>query len=244
MWAHVRLLAVVLLICACAIASSAGASAAPVALKVTLIGRGTIVLSSGQRLTCGGPSCARTFRLRRGTNVLLSEFPASQWKFSLWRGACQGTAISCRVRIQSPQQISAVFLRAVITTPTTTKPTTTAPSPTVPVPFGQTYNWTSSIFYRIASASEGSDAASACASLLKSYTSYVYVNIAGSGELSMSSGQTAPDLAPGIMASWASVERAPGGGYCYASNQPFPPLSSMTIRLAPANLPAVSFALG
>jgi len=243
MSAHVRLLAVVLLICACAIASSTAFGAAPVALKVTLIGRGTIALSSGQNLTCGGPSCARTFRLGKGTDVLLSEFPASRWKFSIWRGACQGRAITCRLRIQRPQQIFAVFLHAVMTTPTTTKPTTTT-TPTAPVPFGQTYNWTSSIFYRIASATEGSDAASACASVLKSYTSYVYVTIAGAGELSMSSGQTAPDLAAGIMASWASVERAPGGGYCYASNQPFPPLSSMTVRLVPANLPPVSFALG
>src|SRR6478736_6165242 len=122
MWARVPLLAGAVFVCAFAIASIAGATAAPVTLNVTLIGQGKIVVSSGQRLTCGGPSCARTFHLRKGTNVLLSEVPASRWKFSSWVGACQGRESTCRVRVQRPQHISAVFVPAVIATPTTTKP--------------------------------------------------------------------------------------------------------------------------
>src|SRR5262245_21411474 len=123
MWTRVPLLAGVVFVCEFAFASMA-AAAAPVALNVTLVGRGSIVVSSGQRLICGGPSCARTFHLRKGTNVLLRGVPASRWKFSLWLGACQGREITCRVRLQRPQHISAVFVPAVIATPTTTTPPT------------------------------------------------------------------------------------------------------------------------
>lgn len=131
---------------------------------------------------------------------------------------------------------------------TTTRATTTTPTPvppSAPIPFGQTHSWSAAVHYRVASAAQDLVTTSPCNSLFKNVPTYyaVYVTLSGSGQLYMSSGQTAPS----ISSSGATTQSAASaGGYCYGSKVAWPALSSVTIRLQPVGFPGpgVSFLLG
>ena len=127
-------------------------------------------------------------------------------------------------------------------------PPATNPPPTSPIPYGQTYNWNSSIFYRISSASHGTlTTSSPCYGLFKNDSSVKYViaaTISGSGTLYMSSGQTAPLISPPPTGGYKAA--AYSGVYCYGASGPWAALNTVTMRLQPKALPGggVLFLLG
>jgi hypothetical protein len=78
----------------------------PVTLTIHRSGRGA-VKSLPPGITCG-PRCSHGFV---PGPVKLTATPSSGWKFVRWEGACRGTRTVCRLMLQRPRAVGAIFAR-------------------------------------------------------------------------------------------------------------------------------------
>ena len=77
-----------------------------VQLQVTVTGGGTVA-SSPSGLACSGQTCTGAFPV--GTQVTLTETPASGASFTAWGGACSGTSATCALTLSGNQTVTAAF---------------------------------------------------------------------------------------------------------------------------------------
>ena len=75
-------------------------------LPTGAIADGGTVTSSPSGVSCP-TTCSAAFDA--GTEVTLTETPASGWIFQGWGGACSGSASTCTLDINSTQNVSATF---------------------------------------------------------------------------------------------------------------------------------------
>jgi len=90
------------------VASSASAVTVPrnVALHVAVNGSGTVRVPGHPAFTCHASfptssHCRRTFQIRKGRRIVVTESPATGWKLWKWTGACHGSAASCPLRVEA-----------------------------------------------------------------------------------------------------------------------------------------------
>ena len=87
-------------------AASAVTARRTVALHVTVNGSGTVRVPGHPAFTCHASfptssHCRRTFQVRKGSQIVVRESPASGWKLWRWSGACHGPAASCSLRVKA-----------------------------------------------------------------------------------------------------------------------------------------------
>jgi len=71
-------------------------------LNISISGAGRVV---GKDITC---SAVCNITLAEGTEVVLTAFPASEWHFIGWDGACKDTG-ACRVSMDGDKTVEAIF---------------------------------------------------------------------------------------------------------------------------------------
>ncbi len=98
--------------------SDAGGSPFPPTFTLTVSKNGvSTVLSDPAGIQCG-PICSSTFEADSVVTLVASA--ALGQRFVSWGGACSGTATTCRVRMDSSRQVTAVFQPQSTITPTLT----------------------------------------------------------------------------------------------------------------------------
>ena len=73
-------------------------------LTVSTTGSGTV---AGSGINCPGGGCSASYN--DGTQVTLTESPASGYSFSRWGGPCSGSASTCTVTMSAAKSVSAAF---------------------------------------------------------------------------------------------------------------------------------------
>jgi phospholipase C len=80
---------------------------APPVLNVRFAGTGAGTVSSNPVGISCAPTCSASFSV--GTQVTLTETPATNSSFAGWSGACSGTNSTCTVTLSASQQVTATF---------------------------------------------------------------------------------------------------------------------------------------
>jgi hypothetical protein len=106
-----------------------GRTSSGVTLVLSLKGTGRVVLSSGQRLSCGvhiGQACSHRYEIAKGRKITLRAVGALGWKFARWSGRCVGTAATCHLIVREASTVVATFAAPVDTgtIPRFSQPTT------------------------------------------------------------------------------------------------------------------------
>lgn len=93
------------------VALSASGATRPrtVALKVTVDGSGTLLVTGSPSVTCRAASCRHTFHLRKGRRIAVHALAAPRWYLTRWSGACHGSAATCSLKLETRRSVAVIF---------------------------------------------------------------------------------------------------------------------------------------
>ncbi|MCI0457053.1 MAG: conjugal transfer protein TraN [Gemmataceae bacterium] len=83
-----------------------GGATPSITLSVSVIGSGTITVSTGG--SCAGGTCA--IPVPTGTPVILTPSPTAGWSFGAWTGPCQGAG-DCTLTLAAQAAVTATFIQ-------------------------------------------------------------------------------------------------------------------------------------
>jgi hypothetical protein len=92
-----------------AVSSSAAGSSGRVPLTISIVGSGTVKLSTGTQFTCA-KSCKHTVTVPARERLKLVGHPAERWKLDAWTGACRSRAATCTLRPSHAARARALFV--------------------------------------------------------------------------------------------------------------------------------------
>jgi hypothetical protein len=93
------------------VVSSASAAKGPrtVALKVTIVGAGTVKSRGKPSIKCAS-TCHRTLHVKKGSRLTLVATPETLGKLGPWKGACKDMAPKCKLRMTRNKQVAVTFI--------------------------------------------------------------------------------------------------------------------------------------